>query len=89
MYERLGGASGIAALVDDIVEAHMANPLIMARFLPYRDKPDTVAMVQKHTCDLLGEASGGPEVYSGRSMQETHSGMNIRRWTPKPVATGG
>jgi hypothetical protein len=34
LYERLGGSSGIAALVDDIVEAHMANPRIKSRFLP-------------------------------------------------------
>ena len=77
LYERLGGASGIATLVDDIVEAHMTNPVIMARFLPYRDKPDLVAMVKKHTCAFLGAGSGGTEVYSGRSMRETHRDMNI------------
>lgn len=39
LYERLGGATGIATLVDDIVEAHMNNPLIKARFLPYARTP--------------------------------------------------
>jgi hemoglobin len=77
LYERLGGAGGIAALVDDIVEAHMENPLIKARFLPYREQTDTLAKVKQHTCDFFGAGSGGPEVYSGRSMRDTHRGMNI------------
>jgi hemoglobin len=77
LYERLGGASGIAALVDDIVEAHMNNPLIKARFLPYREDPDTLAKVKRHTCNFFGAGSGGPEQYSGRSMRDTHRGMNI------------
>ena len=77
LYERLGGASGISNLVDDIVEAHMNNPLIKARFLPYREDADTLAKVKHHTCNFLGAGSGGPEQYSGRSMLKTHRGMNI------------
>ena len=77
LYERLGGASGISKLVDDIVEAHMNNPLIKARFLPYRDDPDTIAKVKQHTCNFFGAGSGGPEQYTGRSMLDAHRGMNI------------
>ncbi len=77
LYERLGGAKGIATLVDDIVEAHMNNPLVKARFLPYRGNPDHLAAVKQHTRNFLGAGSGGPEQYSGRSMPETHRGMNI------------
>ena len=77
LYERLGGATGIATLVDDIVEAHMNNPLVKARFLPYRDDPDHLASVKQHTRNFLGAGSGGPEQYKGRSMPETHRGMNI------------
>ena len=77
LYERLGGAAGISALVDDIVEAHMANPLIKARFLPYREDTDTMTKVKRHTCDFFGAGSGGPEQYSGRTMRDTHRGMNI------------
>jgi len=77
LYERLGGATGISALVDDIVEAHMANPLIKARFLPYREDTDTLTKVKRHTCDFFGAGSGGPEQYSGRTMRDTHRGMNI------------
>lgn len=77
LYERLGGAAGIAVLVDDIVEAHMNNPTVSARFLPYRDRPETLAKVKRHTCNFFGAGSGGPEQYDGRSMQDAHRGMNI------------
>lgn len=77
LYERLGGATGIATLVDDIVEAHMNNPAIKARFLPYRDDPAHLASVKRHTCEFLGAGSGGPEQYSGRGMPAAHRGMNV------------
>jgi hemoglobin len=77
LYDRLGGASGIAAIVDDIVERHMNNPNVSARFLPYREKPELLAQVKKHTCDFFGMGSGGPEMYTGRDMPTTHRGMNI------------
>ena len=32
LYERLGGFDGITRLVDDVVDAHFANPLIKTRF---------------------------------------------------------
>lgn len=77
LYERLGGAAGIASIVDDIVAAHLSNPVIKARFLPYLDQPERVEEIKKHNRDFLGAGSGGPEKYTGRSMLETHRGMNI------------
>lgn len=77
LYERLGGAAGISTLVDDVVAAHLNNPAIKARFLPYLDDPDTLAAVKRHTCDFFGMGSGGPEQYAGRSMPDAHRGMNI------------
>ena len=77
LYEQLGGAEGIAKIVDDIVAAHLNNPVINARFLPYLDKPEKVAEIKKNNCDFLGAGSGGPETYTGRSMLEAHRGMNI------------
>jgi len=77
LYERLGGAAGISALVDDVVDAHMKNPAIMVRFLPYLDDPENLAAIKRHTCDFFGMGSGGPEQYGGRSMTDAHRGMNI------------
>ncbi|MGM0785270.1 group I truncated hemoglobin [Billgrantia gudaonensis] len=77
LYERLGGESGIAALVDDIVEAHMQNPTIQARYLPTRDDPVHFEELKGHLRDFLSAGSGGPAEYRGRSMPEAHRGMNI------------
>lgn len=77
LYERLGGESGIAALVDDIVEAHMQNPTIQARYLPTRDDPVHFEELKGHLRDFLSAGTGGPAEYRGRSMPETHRGMNI------------
>ncbi|MFZ5792406.1 MAG: group I truncated hemoglobin [Pseudomonadota bacterium] len=77
LYERLGAAHGIARLVDDIVERHLQNPAIRARFLPYRDEPERLATVKGHLRAFLTAGSGGPGEYAGRSMPAAHRGMNI------------
>jgi hemoglobin len=77
LYTRLGGAEKIKIMVDDIVEAHLENAVIGARFRPYLERPEYVDQVKQHTCDLLGMGSGGPEKYTGRDMETTHKGMNI------------
>jgi hemoglobin len=77
LYDRLGGANGIAALVDDIVEAHMQNPAINARFLPLKDDPEHLKQVMQHLRSFLAAGSGGPGQYNGKSMRDAHRGMNI------------
>ena len=77
LYERLGGAEGIEAIVDDIVEAHMTNPAVKARFLPLKDDPQHFAEVRQHLINFLASGSGGPEQYTGKDMPSAHRGMNI------------
>jgi hemoglobin len=77
LFERLGGSSGISAIVDDIVVAHMKNPVIRARFTPYVETPDRLAVIKRHTCEFLEMGSGGPAKYSGKSMRDAHRGMNV------------
>ncbi len=77
LFERLGGTNGITTIVDDVVEAHMQNPAISARFLPFKEQPEKFAVIRKHTIDFFSAGSGGPVVYSGRDMPATHKGMNI------------
>ena len=77
LFERLGGSRGIAALVDDIVAAHMDNPIISARFRPYLDTPEKLAITKGHLCTFLEAGSGGQKEYLGRTMRDTHRGMNI------------
>jgi hemoglobin len=77
LYDRLGQAKGITVLVDDIVDAHMRNDVIKARFLPFKEQPERLAEVKRHLCGFLCAGSGGSEEYAGRSMPEAHRGMNI------------
>ncbi len=77
LYLRLGSTPGIRALVDDIVAAHMENPTIRARFRPYLDTPEKLAVTKQHLCTFLEAGSGGPAGYGGRSMPDAHRGMNI------------
>lgn len=77
LFERLGGSSGIQALVDDIVALHMENPIISPRFRPYLETPDKIDVTKKHLCAFLEAGSGGKVTYSGRTMRDTHRGMNI------------
>lgn len=77
LFERLGGTPGITAIVDDVIEAHMNNPAINARFKPYQDQPDRFAKIRQHTIDFFSAGSGGSVEYKGRDMTTTHLGMNI------------
>ena len=77
LFERLGGSSGINALVEDIVALHMENPIIRARFRPYLETPDKLQVTKKHLCAFLEAGSGGTAQYSGRNMRDTHRGMYI------------
>jgi hemoglobin len=77
LFERLGGTIGITAIVDDVIEAHMNNPAINARFIPYLDQPERFAEIRQHTIEFFSAGSGGPVEYKGRDMPTTHQGMNI------------
>lgn len=77
LFERLGGTTGLEALVEDIVAAHMANPTISARFRPYLDTPEKLAATKGHLCAFLEAGSGGTKPYLGRTMRDAHRGMNI------------
>ena len=77
LFERLGGTAGITAIVDDVIEAHMNNPAINARFKPFQDQPERFAEIRQHTIEFFSAGSGGPVEYKGRDMPTTHQGMNI------------
>jgi hemoglobin len=77
LYERLGGASGISSIVDDIVDNHMKNPKVKNRYVLMAQDPERKEKVKKHVRDFFGAGSGGPEEYTGMDMVTTHTGMNI------------
>lgn len=77
LYERLGASAGIRQIVDGMVDAHLENPVIKARFLPYLEQPERVEQIKHQICKFFEAQAGGPSRYAGRSMVEAHRGMNI------------
>ena len=72
LYERLGGHSGIAAIVSDLVDLHAANPAIRTRFLKF-----DLDEVKRKATEFMCMGTGGPEPYTGRGLRKSHEGMNI------------
>ncbi|MEJ2631407.1 MAG: group 1 truncated hemoglobin [Acidihalobacter sp.] len=72
LYARLGGKPGIDAIVEDIWNNHITNPLINKRYA--ESDPETVKRLVSEMCCA---GFGGPETYSGRDMATAHTGMNI------------
>ena len=73
LYERLGSKGGISRLVDDVVAAHLSNPIVKTRFENVKDMPH----LKKMACEFFCAGSGGPEAYTGKDMRAAHKGMNI------------
>jgi hemoglobin len=78
LYDRLGGIYAIATVVDDFVDRIMvddrlnANPRVDEahhRVLP----PGFKYLVT----EMLAEAAGGPQHYTGRTMVESHRELKI------------
>ncbi len=73
LYERLGETPGLTRIVDDVITAHLANPLIKTRFEQIKD----LNAVKKVVVDFMCAGSGGPVAYTGKDMRSAHKGMNI------------
>ncbi len=72
LYERLGGLDAISAVVDSFVARCAGDSRINAKFA----RTDVPRLKQK-LVDQVCEATGGPCVYTGRNMRETHDGMGV------------
>jgi hemoglobin len=73
LYQRLGGADGIGRLVDDVIAAHLNNPVVKTRFENIKDLEHAKNMARQ----FFSAGSGGPVSYTGKDMLTAHKGMNI------------
>ena len=73
LYDRLGRFDGISRIVNDVVDAHLANSLVAPRFQAAKDMDRLRRMATEFFC----AGCGGPEPYTGRDLLTTHKGMNI------------
>lgn len=72
LYRSLGGTPGIERLVDASL-ARVHADLRINLFFENTDLADLRRLLIEQIC----AASGGPCIYTGRSMEEAHSGMNL------------
>ena len=75
LYERLGGYDAVAAIVDEFLRRMREDPMF-ARFGGGRSL-DSIRRARQLLVNQMCELSGGPCVYTGRSMKTSHSGLNI------------
>jgi hemoglobin len=78
LYDRLGGVYPIATVVDDFIERLLVNETLNANpaINEARMRVPKAGLKYRVT-SMVGQATGGPEVYDGRSMKDTHSHLNI------------
>lgn len=72
LYQRLGSAEGIAAIVDDAVDRHAVNPLLAPRF-----SGKDLTRAKKMGTQFFCMGAGGPQRYEGKDLRIAHAGMNI------------
>ncbi|WP_372883131.1 group 1 truncated hemoglobin [Psychromonas sp.] len=72
LYTRLGGTEAIAQISGDIVDNHIANPLVATRFAD-----SNVPKLKQTVTEFFITGSGGPNLYKGKDMLAAHKGMNI------------
>ena|SRR5579872_5808892 len=78
LYERLGGAYRIAALVDDFIERIIADPRLNENpRLKAANHRDSAAGFKYLVTEMTCWATGGPQTYSGRSMADSHRHLQI------------
>jgi hemoglobin len=78
LYERLGGVYAIAAVIDDFIDRIMQDSRLNAN--PKVDeahhrvsKAGFKYLVTEQVC----WAAGGPQLYTGRSMRDSHAHLDI------------
>ena len=72
LYERLGGQEAITAVVAEFVGRTTSDPRIKFRFFN-TDAENLKKLLVEFVC----MATGGPCKYTGRSMEDSHAGMDL------------
>jgi hemoglobin len=78
LYDRLGGVYNIAPVVDDLIDRVMVDPRLNAN--PRVDEAHhrvSAAGFKYFVTEMLCQAAGGPQRYSGRPMGDSHRHLMI------------
>jgi hemoglobin len=78
LYERLGGVYNIATVVDDFIDRIMVDPRLNANprveEAHHRVSPPGFKYL---VTEMVCQATGGPQKYTGRSMRDSHQHLLI------------
>ncbi len=78
LYDRLGGIYNIATVVDDFIDRIMVDPRLNANprveEAHHRVSPPGFKFL---VTEMVGWATGGPQLYSGRPMGDSHRHLMI------------
>jgi hemoglobin len=78
LYDRLGGVYNIATVVDDLIDRLMTDPRLNANprvnEAHHRVSPPGFKFL---LTEMVCEAAGGPQKYSGRTMGDSHRHLMI------------
>ena len=76
LYKRLGGYDAIAAVTDDFIGRLASAPSLQKFFGGV--SADSQKKLRQHVVDQICQATGGPCIYNGRSMKQSHEGLKIK-----------
>ncbi|HAQ06035.1 MAG TPA: group 1 truncated hemoglobin [Bacillus bacterium] len=82
LFERLGGQEAISKVVDVFYEKVLADDTVNPFF-----KETDMDKQRRHQSLFISWALGGPNQYSGRSMEIAHKGMNLSDEHFQAIAT--
>lgn len=73
LYEELGGQQAIKQVVDDFYKRVLADDTVKD-FFAHTD----MEKQRRHQSAFISYALGGPNKYTGRSMEKAHTGLNLQ-----------
>jgi len=83
LYERLGGTYSIAVVIDDFMNRIIDNGTLNANpAIDAARKTVPLPGLKFQVIAFTVQAAGGPKIYAGRAMKESHVHLNIsaREW---------
>lgn len=73
LYAQFGGAEGLVPVVDEFYKRVLGDETVNSFF-----KHTDMEQLRKHQTRFLSFALGGPNQYTGKSMERAHQGLNLQ-----------
>lgn len=88
LYKQLGGYDGIAAVTDSLLPKLAGHPSLGRFFMGH--SAGSGMKIRQLIVDFICAKSGGPCLYTGRSMTDAHTGLTITEqdWTDALALSG-